>query len=71
MTLNGRKYLLGVGIDLTEQKKTEDALRRSEEKYRAIFENAVEGIYQTTPQGEVVSANPAMANILGYDPRKN
>jgi PAS domain S-box-containing protein len=67
MTLNGRKYLLGVGIDLTEQKKTEDALRRSEEKYRAIFENAVEGIYQTTPQGEVVSANPAMADILGYD----
>ncbi len=67
MTLNGRKYLLGVGIDLTEQKKTEDALRRSEEKYRAIFENAVEGIYQTTPQGVVVSANPAMANILGYD----
>ncbi len=67
MTLNGRKYLLGVGIDLTEQKKTEDALRRSEEKYRAIFENAAEGIYQTTPQGEVVSANPAMANILGYD----
>jgi PAS domain S-box-containing protein len=32
-----------------------------------IFENAVEGIFQTTPQGRIVSANPAIARILGYD----
>jgi len=67
MTVDRRRYLLGVGIDLTEQKQIEDDLRKSEEKYRAIFENAVEGIYQTTPEGRLVSANPAMARMLGYD----
>lgn len=66
MTLDGRRYLLGVGIDMTDLKKIEEALRKSEEKYRAIFENAVEGIYQTTPEGELVSANPAMARMLDY-----
>ena len=66
MTVDQKKYLLGVGIDLTEQKEIEEALRKSEEKYRAIFENAVEGIYQTTPEGALVSANPAMARMLDY-----
>ncbi|MBU0990965.1 MAG: sigma 54-interacting transcriptional regulator [Proteobacteria bacterium] len=65
--MHGKKYLLGMGIDLTGRKKTEEALRQSEEKYRAIFENAVEGIFQTTPKGRFVSANPAMAVMLGYD----
>ncbi len=42
-------------------------LKKTEEKYRRIFENAVEGIYQTTIAGQIISANPAMAKILGYD----
>ena len=42
-------------------------LKKAEEKYRRIFENAVEGIYQTTIEGQFISANPAMAKILGYD----
>jgi len=42
-------------------------LRAAEEKYRSIFENALEGIFQITPDGRIVSANPAMAEILGYD----
>lgn len=66
MIVDGKIYILGMGIDLTEKKKIEEKLRKSEEKYRTIFENAVEGIYQTTPDGQFVSANPAMANILGY-----
>ena len=40
--------------------------RRAEEKYRSIFENALEGIFQSTPQGTFLAANPAMARILGY-----
>ncbi|NQU04208.1 MAG: cache domain-containing protein [Syntrophaceae bacterium] len=44
-----------------------DALTKSEEKYRSIFENAVEGMFQTTPQGHIINANPSMAQILGYD----
>ncbi len=43
------------------------ALARAEEKFRGIFENAVEGIFQTTPDGRFVSANPSLARILGYD----
>ncbi|MDB4442227.1 sigma 54-interacting transcriptional regulator [bacterium] len=67
MIVEKKKYLLGMGTDLSKLKKTQEELRKSEEKYRQIFENAVEGIFQTTPQGRFVSANPAMARILGYD----
>ncbi|MBA4396781.1 MAG: serine/threonine-protein kinase PknK [Syntrophus sp. (in: bacteria)] len=44
-----------------------ERLKKAEGKYRRIFENAVEGIYQTTVGGQFISVNPAMANILGYD----
>jgi PAS domain S-box-containing protein len=44
-----------------------DSLRKSEEKYRGIFENALEGIFQNSVKGRILSANPAMAHILGYD----
>jgi PAS domain S-box-containing protein len=42
-------------------------IRQAEEKYRSIFENAIEGIYQTTPEGQFITANTAMAAMLGYD----
>ena len=41
--------------------------RRAEEKYRNIFENAVEGIFQSTVDGRFVTANPALARMFGYD----
>ena len=47
MIVDKKKYLLGMGTDLSELKKAEEELRESEEKYRQIFENAVEGIFQT------------------------
>jgi PAS domain S-box-containing protein len=62
-----RGKVFGFFQDITERKQAEEALRRAEEKYRALFENALEGIYQTTPQGTFVAANPAVARILGYD----
>jgi Amt family ammonium transporter len=43
------------------------ALQRAEAKYRSIFENAIEGIFQTTPDGRYLSANPALARIYDYD----
>ncbi len=42
-------------------------LKQAEEKYRGIFEESTLGIFQTTPEGHFLSANPAMARILGYD----
>ncbi len=50
-----------------ERKRVETILRKSEEKYRLLFENAVEGIYQTTPDGRILSANPSLISILGFD----
>jgi len=44
-----------------------EALREAEAKYRGIFENATEGIFQTTPEGRYLSANPAQARMLGYE----
>ncbi len=52
--------------DITERKQAEEALRKSEEKYRNIFENASEGIFQSTPDGRYVSLNPAFARIGGF-----
>ncbi len=46
--------------------KVSDALREAEAKYRSIFENATEGIFQTTPDGRYLSANPALARMFGY-----
>jgi len=43
-----------------------DSLRESEEKYRSIFENAVEGFFQSTPEGRFISVNPVLARMLGY-----
>jgi PAS domain S-box-containing protein len=52
--------------NITEQKGAERALRAAEQKYRAIFENATEGIFQSTVQGQYLVANPALARIYGY-----
>ena len=61
------KGILGFLTDITEQKRSERALRQAEEKYRTIFEQAAEGIYQTTPDGRYISANPTLARMLGFD----
>ncbi|MEG4248147.1 response regulator [Microcoleus sp. Pol10D4] len=50
-----------------DRKRAEAVLRQSETKYRNIFENAVEGIFQTTSDGRYLSANRALAEIYGYE----
>ncbi|HEY9647229.1 MAG TPA: EAL domain-containing protein [Chroococcidiopsis sp.] len=59
-------YIDGVIVDITRQKETEDALRQAEEQYRSIYENAIEGIFQSTLDGHYVSVNPALAKIYGF-----
>ncbi len=53
-------------IEIAERKVVGEALRKAERKYRTIFENAVEGIYQSSPSGRFLSANPSLARIMGY-----
>lgn len=52
---------------IAERQRVEEALRQAEQKYRSIFENAVEGIFQTTPDGYYLACNPALAYIYGYE----
>src|SRR5258708_12186026 len=44
-----------------------EAVRQAEQKYRSIFEHCVIGIFQTTPEGQYLSANPALARMYGYN----
>lgn len=53
--------------DITSRIRALEALRRAESKYRSIFENAVEGMYISTPFGRFVTVNKAMSDLLGYD----
>ncbi len=53
--------------DITERKRLQAILKQTEEKYRNIYENAIEGIFQIGPDGRFISANPSLAHIHGYD----
>ena len=49
-----------------QRRQAELALKRAEQRYRSIFENAMEGLYITSPEGRFISVNPALARMLGY-----
>ena len=63
----GRRVLYSIVHDITERKRAEKALQQSEEKYRVIFDYAPVGIYQSAREGRLVTANVALARMLGYD----
>ena len=58
--------LVGIAHDITEQKQLEETLRHSEEKYRNLFEGAIEGIVQTTPEGTYLNVNNSYVRMMGY-----
>ena len=64
---NKNLRIVGTITDVEERRRAERALSEAEKKYRAIVENAAGGIYQITPEGLYLSANPSMARILGYE----
>jgi diguanylate cyclase (GGDEF)-like protein/PAS domain S-box-containing protein len=59
--------LEGIIQDITERKRSEESLAEAERRYRSIFENAIEGIFQSTPAAGYVTVNPALARMYGYD----
>ena len=65
--VGGRKLLYSIIHDITERKRAEEARQQSEERYRNIFDYASVGIYQSTIDGKIITANPTLARILGYD----
>jgi diguanylate cyclase (GGDEF)-like protein/PAS domain S-box-containing protein len=53
--------------DITQRKQAERELQQAEEKYRKIVDGALEGIFQTNPDGRLLAANSAIAKLLGYE----
>jgi len=53
--------------DAAKQGQTGSALRHNGDRYRSIYENAIEGIFRAAPDGRFLSANPSHARMLGYD----
>jgi len=64
--LRGRKMLQGIFRDVTERKKAEEALHKSEDKYRTILKNIEEGYYEVDLAGNFTFFNDAMCRIWGY-----
>jgi PAS domain S-box-containing protein len=52
--------------DITERKRAEEYLRQSEAVYRGLFDNVLDGVYRSTPEGRLLAANPALVRMLGY-----
>ena len=63
---NQKVKVVGSITDVEDRRRAERALGEAEKKYRAIVENAAGGIFQITPDGQILSANPAMARIMGF-----
>ncbi len=59
-------YFLGSVVDITDRKRTEDALKESEEKFRSYIENAPDGIFVADERGNYVEVNRAASQITGY-----
>jgi PAS domain S-box-containing protein len=61
------RRILCVTRDVEQRHRAEEALRRSEDRYRALFLRAAHGIYRATPDGTLIDVNPALVRMLGYD----
>ncbi len=59
--------IIGMVHDITARKNAEQERKESEERYRSLFENALFGIFRSTPAGAFMDANPTLCSMLGYD----
>jgi len=57
----------GLIQDITDRRTTLQALRDAERRYRGLFDNAIEGIFRTSGDGQYLDANPALAGIYGFE----
>jgi two-component system, cell cycle sensor histidine kinase and response regulator CckA len=64
---DGPTHMLGIGVDITDLKKTEESLQESEEKYLRLLNSTAEAIYGLDLQGKCTFCNPAGLRLLGYE----
>ncbi|MDP3395130.1 MAG: PAS domain S-box protein, partial [Methanoregula sp.] len=64
--VGGKTVLFSIISDITERIRSENALKESEEKYRDIFENSVNGLFKINPDGALIAVNDAFARIYDY-----
>jgi len=62
----GLAWIEGFIQDISERMAANEALHEAVRRYRSLFEHATEGIFQTTPEGRYINANPALARIYGH-----
>jgi two-component system cell cycle sensor histidine kinase/response regulator CckA len=67
LVVNGEpRGCIGIYEDVTARSRAENARHLAEERYQRIFENAIEGFFESTPAGKFLTVNPAMARIAGF-----
>ena len=66
MTIGGQDRILALARDITDRKVAEEALRASEEQYRAMFNASIDGLALWNAAGEIVDTNPALWRMYGY-----
>jgi PAS domain S-box-containing protein len=71
MVRNGSTHMLGIGVDITDLKKTEQSLQESEEKYLLLLNSTAEAIYGLDLEGDCTFCNPACLRLLGYGAPKD
>ena len=68
--VGGQKAILSVFRDITQRKSDEEALRRSEKRYRDLYNGLYDGFAVVNLEGKIVEFNPAFERMLGYDPEE-
>ena len=64
--INDRPAVLVVIRDISERKRSADVVRRTEARFRTLYDNVLEGVYRMTAEGQVLEANPSLVKMLGY-----
>ena len=59
------------GQNITRRKQARRMLQKSEQRYRLLFENSLDGIYTSTPEGKFIEVNPALVRMLGYESKED
>lgn len=68
--INNQKLVQGLVRDITERKKAEEELKKSEQRYKVLFEENLAGVYRSNLEGEILDCNNAFVKMYGYSTKK-